>query len=321
MPVVVAAGTVTPPVIPPRTPIGDPYIATDLLSFTWTGWNGETWQVQGGIRSSAVMEIDGRTGFGMPPITQYFTESATQDGSTWQGYRVGARTFDFPVFITGATPTEARAEQARFMSTLRPDKLGVLTVTDPEGKRRHLNLRYVSGADDEFQSSNYALYWFSHKLHFVAEQPYYYGDPIPAEFDSIAGVNFYGGGVGTLGPPYYIGNSRTTANAKLTNPGDVDAWPVWKIHGPFTSFIGVVGGKTINLPITKTLNQWIAIDTNPNKQTIVDNTGANMWAFAGAVDFGAVPAESTTQLGLTLAGSGVGTSVEVEFTPKYWRAW
>lgn len=319
MPIVVSPGTVVPPPTPPA-PLPS-YIATDLLSFTWTGWNGETWQIQGGLGSSAVMPIDGRTGFGMPPVTQYFTESATSDGSTWHGYRTQARTFDFPVFVTGSTPTEAREEQARFMSTLRPDKVGVLTVADPLGRRRYLSLRYISGADEEFQSSNFALYWYSHRLRFVAEQPYYYGDAIPLEFKSETGVNFYGGGVGTLGPLFYISNSQTTDNAIVTNPGDVDAWPVWKIHGPFTSFTGTIGGKSIALPITKTVGHWIEVNSNPEVQTIVDDLGANMWAFAGAVDFGAIPASSSTQLGITLVGSDVGTKVEVEFTPKFWRAW
>jgi len=320
MPVVVSPGTVTPPVDVP-TPIGDPYIATDLLSFTWTGWNAETWQIQGGLGSSAVMQLEGRNGLGMPPVTQYFTESATTDGATWQGYRVQQRVFDFPVFVTGSTPTEARAEQARFMSTLRPDKVGVLAVADPLGNRRYLNLRYLSGADEEFLSSNYGLYWYSHKLRFTAEQPYYYGDSVLLEFESVTGVNFYGGGVGTFAPDFYIANSQTTDNAIITNPGDVDVWPTWTIHGPFTSFTGTVGGKSIALPIPKTLNHWIRVDSNPEKQTMVDDLGANMWGSAGAVEFGAIPASASTQLGLTLVGSDAGTKVEVEFTPKFWRAW
>jgi len=320
MPILVATTTEPLPETPP-TPGVEFGIATDTLALTWTGWNGDVWQIQGDPRSLARLEVDGRVGFGMPPITHYFTRSATTDGAQWQGYRVDERPFEMPLFVTGATPTLAREEQSRFMSTLRPDKRGVLTVADPVGNRRHLQLRYFAGADEEIRQSTYGLYWYSHRLRMIAEEPYYYGDTTLKEFAPDASVNFYGGGVGTLGPPFYIGSSSTTDSAVLTNPGDVDAWPVWTVHGPFTSFVGGVGGALINLPIAKGAGEWIKIDTTPSRQTIVDHTGANMWPNAGAVEFASIPAASTTVLTLTLAGTGVGTKVEVEFTPQYWTAW
>ena len=321
MPIIVNPGLVTPPTEPAPTAGPNPWLATDLLTLTWTGWTGETWTVQGDTSSRAIMELEGRAGFGMPPVTHFFTESATLDGATWDGYRVGARPFDFPVFVTGASATEARAEQARFMATLRPDQQGTLTVADPTGRRRFIDLRYMSGADEEFRSSTYGLYWFSHKLKMVAEQPYYYGEPIPLTFVNDGNVNFYGGGVGTLAPLYYISNSQTLGNAVVTNPGDVDAWPVWKLYGPFSAATLTVGGAVIQFPVTVSAGQWIQIDTRPKKQTIVDQAGGNRWGDAGQVTFAPIPYSASTQLSLSLADTDEDTKVEVEFTPNFWRAW
>lgn len=321
MPVVVNLGTDTPPVTPPEPPVGNPAIATDLLALTWTGWNGDTWEVQGDSLSKAIMERYGRVGFGMPPIEHFYTQSATLNGTTWNGYRVPGRPFGFPVFVTGSSPTEARAEQARFLTTMRPDKVGTLTVADPTGARRYIDLRYQSGADGEFESSEYAMYWYSHQLQMLAEDPFYYGDAIPLEFVAPGNVNFYGGGDGTQAPLFYVGESRTTGNAVVPNPGDVDAWPIWTLHGPFTSATLTVGGATINFPADIGAGHWLKIDTRLKNQLIVDDLGANRWNDAGAVAFAPIPASASTQLGLTLDGSDVDTKVEVEFTPNFWRAW
>lgn len=320
MPIVVNTGTIAPPP-PPPAPSGDSGVATDLLALTWTGWNGDSWAVQGDQLSKAAMERYGRVGFGMPPVQHFFTESATLDGATWNGYRVPARPFGFPVFVTGSTPTEARAEQSRFMATLRPDKEGTLTVADPAGNRRYIDLRYIGGADDEFDSSDYALYWYSHKLQMQAEQPYYYGDPVHLEFVSDENVNFFGGGTGTQAPLFYIGSSQTTGNAIVTNPGDVDVFPIWKLHGPFTSATLTVGGATIEYPVSVASGHWIQIDTRLKKQLIVSDAGVNKWGSAGAVAFAPIPASASTQLSLSLAGSDAETMVEVDFTPNFFRAW
>ena len=318
MPIVVNTGSSTPPVTPPPVPS---YIATDLLSLTWTGWNGDTWDVQGNHLSKATMERYGRYGFGMPPVQHFFTESATTDGAVWNGYRVPGRPFGFPVFVTGSSPTEARAEQAKFMATLRPEKIGTLTVADPSGARRYIDLRYMGGADEEFESSDYALYWYSHKLQMLAEQPYYYADPIVLTFDSEDPVNFYGGGVGTQAPMFYINSSQTTGNAVVTNPGDVDAWPVWKLFGPFTSAVLSVGGVQIVYSEAVTSTHWVEIDTNPKRLTVVNDAGVNKFAKATTLNTAPIPFSASTPLALTLNGSDPTTKVEVAFTPNFWRAW
>lgn len=315
MPIVVNTGTVIPP-----TP--SPDVASDLLALTWTGWNGDKWDVQGDRLSKATMERYGRSGFGMPPVQHFFTESATTDGAVWNGYRVPGRPFGFPVFVTGSSSSEARAEQARFMATLRPEKQGTLTVADPSGHRRYIDLRYLGGADDEPESSDYALFWYSHKLQMFAERPYYYADPIVLTFDSADPVNFYGGGVGTQAPLFFINSSQTTGNAVVTNPGDVDAWPVWKLYGPFTSAVLSVGGaQIVYSEAVASAAHWVEIDTNPKRLTVINDLGVNKFAKATTLNTAPIPFSASTPLALTLNGSDPTTKVEVAFTPNFWRAW
>lgn len=319
MPIVV--GT-TPPVGPPPVvtpPEVDPNQQSP--SMTWTGWTGEPWTLAGDFKAMILMEADGRGGMIMPPVENFAYQSATADGATWAGYNIPPRDVTWPLVFIADSPGEMRAEHARFLNTLRPGTVGTLTVSLPEGQHRSLLLRYVSGAEGDFGTNTYGASWLRHAITMRAYDPFFFGDSVSESFSYSPGVNFYGGTPGGFGPPFYISSSQTIDTAQITNPGDVDVYGKWTIHGPFTSATVGFGTSLITLPITKTAGHYIQVDTNPLVGTIVDDAGTNLWQYAGAVDFTPLPAASVTDLAVTLAGSNVGTAVEFEFTPKFWRAW
>lgn len=322
MPVVV--GT-TPPVGPPPTPTPtpDPVVGQASPTMTWTGWTGEPWTLAGDYSAMILLEADGRAGMILPPVENYAYTSATADGATWAGYNIPPRDVVWPLVFIASSPAELRAEHARFMNTLRPGQVGTLTVSLPEGERRSLALRYVSGGEGDFGTNTYGASWLRHTITMRAYDPFFYGDLQSEPFSYSPGVNFFGGGtVGvSKGPPFYVSSSQTLDTAKITNPGDVDVYGKWRVHGPFTSVTVGFGDSLITLPITKTLGHWIEVDTNPLVGTIVDDAGVNLWQYAGAVDFAPLPGNTVTDLVVDIAGSNTGTAVEFEFTPKYWRAW
>jgi hypothetical protein len=293
--------------------------------FQWTGWTGDTWTLAGDVASKAFLEADGRSGLLFPPVEHRFKESAVADGSEYRGTRVLNRPLTWPLFIHERSGAALRAEQNRFLRTLEPDKVGKLTVLHPDGHRRYLDLRYEDGAKGDEGRSNFGIIWVKHQLTMVTEQPYLYGDAVLYPFTGAVPVNFFGGGTigSSKGPPFFISSSQTLASATVTNPGDRPAWPVWKLVGPMTSFTSVLDGATIEIPISLTLGQSITIDTNPRRQTIVRETGANQWPLLSSADieFTPVPANGSSELNLTVAGSTSDTRVEVTIVPMWWRAW
>lgn len=316
MPILVST---TPPVGPT---VPDVLPGSQLQpTMTWTGWTGDSWVLGGNFNSKALLEADGRGGLLMPPGENYSDRSATADGETWQGYSVLPRDVTWPLVIIGDSPQDFRTEHARFLTTLQFGKSGTLTVTHPDGSRRSLQLRYVEGGEGDFGVNAYGISWMRHPVKMRAYDPYFYGDPVTEVFDYSPGVNFYGGGVGTLGPPYHLSSGRTIDSAAITNPGDVDAYGVWKLHGPFTSATVTVGGKQIAVPFARTLGQWVEINTDRRIATIVDQAGANRWGDVGVVQFAPIPASASTTIGINLVSAGAGAQVEFTYTPKHWRAW
>lgn len=321
MPVVVGTTPPPGPIIPtPDAPLPAAY-AQPLL--TWTGWTGDTWTLGGDFSSMALLEADGRGGIVMPPLEHYSDVSATADGAAWQGYSVLPRDVSWPLIIIADSPQGMRDEHRRFMTTLRPDQTGVFTVTAPDGQRRSLDLRYVAGGEGDFGTNAYGISWIRHSLTMRAYDPFFYGDEIVSAFKYSPGVNFYGGTPGGFGPPFYISSSQTIDTATITNPGDANAYGVWRFTGPFTSASATFGSGLITIPFSKDAGEWIEVNTNPRVATIIDETGANKWASVGEdmVRFAPIPPSSTTNLGVTVVGAATGMSVSFTYRPKFWRAW
>jgi hypothetical protein len=307
----------TPPVEPPPDPTPQ-FIDTPLL--TWNGWNGDSWVLAGDLTAGTFIEQDGLGGILEPPVQHYFSDT-TSDGSVWQGHRLERREVTVPLFVWADSPSAMRAEDARFRATLRPEKRGVLRISEPDGTHRDITLRYVAGAEGHFGSDTYGRFWMRHALTLVAEDPYFYGDEVSFEFSAAPASNFYGGTPGGFATPFVISSSQTIGSAAVFNPGTEPAFLQWRINGGMDTFIGGWGSNIINLPIALSSGDWLDVNSNPEWQTIVDQDGENRWADAGDVTFAPLPAGETTNLGLTIAGSNLDTLVRVTFRPKYRSAW
>lgn len=321
MPVIVGSTPPAGPVIPvPDAPLPIEYAQPTL---TWTGWTGDVWTIGGDYRSMALLEAEGRGGIIMPPVEHYADTSATANGAAWQGYSVLPRVVTWPLIIIADTPQALREEHARFMTTLRPDMVGVFTVTAPDGQRRSLDLRYMAGGEGEFGKNAYGIYWIRHSLTMQAFDPFFYGDEEVSPFKYAPGVNFYGGVPGGLGPPFFISSSQTIDTAEITNPGDAETFGVWRLNGPFDSATVGFGSNLINIPFPMTLNHWVEINTNRKIATILDDLGVNRWPDVAeeAVKFAPLPASSTTNLTVSTAGASTGMSISFTYRPRFWRAW
>lgn len=315
MPILVSS---TPPGPPDGPPVVVPKVR-DEPTLIWQGWTGDEWVLAGDRNAGTFILQDGLGGLLEPAIQYYFSEN-TGDGATYRGHRIPARQVTVPMFVWAPTPSEMRAEDARFRKTLRPERTAVLVVQEPDGSRRYLTVRYLSGAEGAFSGETYGKHWMSYTITLTAEDPFFYGDPESATFEGVDPVDFYNGGTA---PDYIISQANTIASAKVTNVGDEPAYVTWTVHGAMSDFVGGWPGGIIHLPIALTSGEEITVYTDPRDGRIIDQTGASRWGqlVDEDIQFGPLPAGEETELGLTVADGDASTFVTISWTPKYRSAW
>jgi hypothetical protein len=309
------------PYIPPVAPT---FEKAPLVS-TWTGWDGSEWVLTD--HASGVFLMPGVRGLGDGPHDQFKDTAPGLAGSLFAGWRAVERPAFWPVAIFEDSSSEAWILRDRaFRRTLRPGTTGVWTVVSKPGTTRRLTCRYVSGLDaagiDPVQAG-----WITYGVNLVADvDPFWRGEPVERKWGSTAPVDFFDP---DGDPMFNISDGRTVDAAEMTNPGDVDAWPVWVVNGPVTSVDLEVGGSVIEAHFTVADGERLVIDTNPTEQIAYlgdvdpdDPFGVlspvDVTEDLGSVDFAPMPADATTALSLDMTGTG---SVAVRIVPGYWAAW
>jgi len=312
---IVYAGLFAPPA-PPRTWIG--------LQMTWTGWDGSGWSLSDAADGTVMMA--GVRGLTMPPVVHYTTQYPSVAGARWRGHTVEPREIFWPIQVFSDTSSQGWIDRERaFWRTMRPEKTGTWTVIQPSGEERKLDCRFVDDSNQAFNQDPVLAGWSNYGITMKAEQPFWRAEPIRREWKSSGGaaVPFF---PAAPGDGFRISSSTTSDGAKMLNPGDVDAYPRWEIHGPVTSAVVGVGGKNIEVPFAVADGKVLVIETDPTMQTATEYTKSGLdlisptdkTASLGAANFVPLPADSTATVSLTIVGSG---KVALILTPLYLRAW
>lgn len=280
----------------------------------WHGADGSEWDFtdpDGGV----VMTADGVKGLGMPTFDRWTTTSPSLPGNRYRGSRTQARSVLWPMFIWGSSGTDQFLARDRdFFRSLRPDVAGVWELIAPDGQSRRLRCFFVDDNNKTYTLDPAQYGWSVYAVNMVADdQPYWYGPDIAAEFGVPANVAFYSGpgGVITISP------GGTTASAFLTNPGDVDAWPIWTVKNAHSGAELAVGSGSVILPAMSHGDVW-TIDTRPDRQTAKDASGVDHVA---AVTWNPSPAPrgESVPLAISLTGPAADVTVGVAITPLYFR--
>lgn len=283
------------------------------MGHTWTGWDDSVWDLCGD--ASGVVLLSGVRGLTMPPADRYASASPAVAGSRWRGHRVAEREVFWPVKVWADAGSAAwLAYDRAWWNTMRPDKLGTWAVTQTTGETRSLRLRFVDDGQHSVQVDPGLIGWERYGITLVAEDPYWEGEPISRTWETATPDEFFGTGA----PSFFISSGNTLDNAKITNPGDVEAWPVWTLNGPITAAEVGVGGESIEVPFAVADGSSLTIDTDPRAQTAITSAGVDRTEDLGEVGFTAIPAGASIPLALAVTGAG---SVSVSVTPRYYRAW
>lgn len=298
------------------------------LGMTWTGWDGSLWDLTT-VEGGAVL-MAGVRGLSMPPVQHHLTTYASVHGARWRGNTIEPREVFWPIQIFSDAGSQAWIDRERaFWRTMRPRKTGIWTVTQPNGQKRYLECRFADDSQQAFDLDPVAVGWNNYGINLVAHQPFWSGDKVRYSWaTSGEPTPFF---PATTGDGFHISPSNTLDDATVTNPGDMDVWPVWEIYGPaITAHVGI-GGQLIEIPFAVDAGQVLIIDTAPTAQTVTlyNYTGSgatkvltnpqNKITALGPAEFYPVPAEDgAVSVDLIMDGTG---HMAMEFTPYYLRAW
>jgi hypothetical protein len=176
--------------------------------------------------------------------------------------------------------------------------------------------RYDEGLEGEYDLDPLLKGSAVYQIRMTAEDPFWRGEPIVQRYPFVPDS----GGPTFPGPPFY----RPPANkldgeGQITNPGDTDAYAVWKVTAPFTGFVVGIGDQFVRMTLSKATG-WVTVDTTGGMTTFRDEAGKNVRT--SAVDFKSPPIPpGETTLTLNVLNPGIGSEVEVSFEPRFYRAW
>lgn len=289
------------------------------LQITWTGFDGVVWDLTS-PSSGAVLAPGGLRGLNMPPIERYSSSTPALAGSRYTGYRVGEREVFWPLFVFSRIGSDDfMRTDASFWSTMRVDRPGVWTVARDGGRPRFLHCRYTDDGDQSYDTDPVLAGWSLYGITLVADtQPMWEGESLTWTFLRDATPS---GWFASTGSVFLIGPSSTLSGASVSNPGDLEAWPVWSVVGPCDSGSRLsVGGGALNLNAPIGDGVIVTIDTRPDSMAATASTGADL---SGSVEWGPLPVPPGSVVGadIALSNPGIGAQVSVRLTPLYYRAW
>lgn len=193
---------------------------------------------------------------------------------------------------------------------------GYLIVSRPDGTSRHIAVYTTSGLD----TPEYGAYYANYALSLSSLDPFWEDqNPLVMNYSSTAPA---GGILPFL--PIAIGSSSVLGTSVLTNDGGADAYPFWDIYGPGTPTIANnTTGRSFTFSNPLASGDHVQVETRPGKQIVYRVNGAlNYWnqlVVQSPRDLWSIQKGPNTVV-LALAGSGVGSRIQLTWTRRWLRA-
>lgn len=287
-------------------------------SATWVDPTGTEWPLTtpefGWFTPNSVAEA-----LGAAPIT-ITTFPDPRGGTEPQHIQPGSRRITWPLHIFGSTHTEFLSRWrtlGRAFTRTRRDGPGRLIISRPDGTAREISAYYEAGWDGTpgmgFVEDDVALTLYCPDA--------YWADVIPETvLRQFSNWGTY------LGDYPFVSNSQILGNTTIANPGEVEAWPIWRITGP-TSLVtatNVTTGESWELDPNATgvahgpllAGETVTITT---RKPTVRGPAGQIWTaainFPTAVLWPLEPGDN--QVTFALAAAGSGSQVELTYQPRY----
>lgn len=278
-----------------------------MVTLTLNGANGDSIALDG---SDGFVLTQGLRGLGLTPADLRLTSSAG-DGATWRGTRRRERDIDAPVTVLGAHRDEV-AQKLRRLAAVLSDRIAPpsLVATYGAGESYAITVHYVAGAETQYGGEAGALFctW---PMTWRAPDPYWVSTE-PVIFSAVGATSSR-----NLLPNLValeVSSSQALGTLTVSNPGDVDAYPVWTVKGPTSSLTISQAGVGFTYSSALTSSDTLTIDTRAG--TVRNQAGTNLYGgLAAAPKLFRLPPGSST-VSIVATGATADTRISGYFNPR-----
>lgn len=290
-----------------------------MTTLTLHGADGSTWELMD--HDGAVQLLGGMGGLHLPASSNQWTTTARASGRRFKGSTTDYRQFSMTVRVGDSIPPFRTGDDWRRLDGLFWRALSHNTPASLVfNGTRTLNFRLDDDNDTEYPKDPALMGKAVYSIACVADEPEWLGTPVTATFNlaPTAASNYYGA---SQGPPFTISAPTIGRTGSVSNPGDMPAYPIWRIIGPATTAAVGIGDQIIQIPFALQAGQQVIINTRA--RTITDGAGTNLWPLMGyaTVPFAPVPSGGQIPISIGLEDGGATSQISITLTPRYRRAW
>lgn len=261
------------------------------------------WDAQGRFAPLPVFEVDGVPG---------------QPGQRLRFVRHDTHEFAMKFWLYSESEELLRSMLRSLIYKMDPTRgIGRLRVVAPGGDSREIFCRVSSGLGiSEVLGEDAAIYAQRISATFIAHDPYWYsvGDTAIVYSGEVEASTFF---------PFFP--LRLSAGAvfvdddSITNPGDLEAWPVWTIEGPGAdvTISNLTTDQQLVLSTTVSAGQSITIDTRPGAKTVLDDSGTSLFSLLSATSTLFPLAQGTNHIQVAMDASTSESAIRLAFRARY----
>lgn len=251
-------------------------------------------------------------GLGLTTVNVDIAEGAG-DGGVWRRTRRNPRIIDLPILVFGDDRGDLQTKLRRLAQILS-DRVGPTKIQVDFGDESATVYTYgylidggttTYGADGTQQHCRWVVslkcpdpYWTSETaISFKIQQN--------TDVDGLLP---------------YLGELRLTDGQSLgtttvTNPGEVEAWPVWQITGPCDAFTVTKDG--VGFTYTGTIAAGATVTVNTKTGTVTNSSGTNLYAnLSAAPKLFSLPS-GTNIVTVTATNPTAATLIQCYFNPRH----
>jgi hypothetical protein len=272
-----------------------------------------SWLNTGDVDGSGFEALAGITGFGMPKRSNRWFEGAG-DGATHRGARVLPRDIDLPLIVQGTD----RADLLRnlsLLSTILKTRNGParLSVGLPGGEMWYEDVVLDGGGDWARRGAESDNKTFVRTILTLRAGDPFWTRATPENFTVIQDNS--GRGLLPDLAKMELSSAGAFGNKEVFNSGDDDAWPVWTMNGPFTSwtFTGA-DGEILTWTGAIALGEGLLVDSKNG--TVYDFSGVNRYdGFGDSPRFWSI-SPGYSYVTVSAIGVDVNSKIFAEWRPR-----
>lgn len=264
----------------------------------------------------------------MPEFTYSTDRIYTYDGDIVRDVNTNGRKLILPVLVKANTATEFLEKIRLLMYAMNPLRgAGKLKTYTADGKTRMMNCYLFDSPVKEAQDTGFfdgsssmrrgPVQWRRFPITLYAPEPFWY-DPLENEvyIDNVATMDLCHAATEEYGGPF-----------SLYNSGDVNAWPIWSVDGPFIDN-GTAGsvridndttGKHILVVYSLVEGSKIYIDTRPLTRSVTVNHATSIQSSMSIASrfFPLTPGNNTISVKTTGTSASTDVSLRVRWVDRY----